>query len=226
MPGAFAPGDSNNNECIFLKSMIANLKPLLKPELKALMKHVDSQTTELLVAAKAVIETLAGHVCMLGISESVTGGTIASYLTLIDGCSKVLFASQVLYSILGKAIFCELPVNFIVEKGTVSEIILSKMLESMARRFFKAREEKDASGLSIAPRHFVSLATSGVAGDPIEGLPRGTVLVGISAYRDEKCIDKEIRQVQIEGGRWEIIAGATRAALALVIEKAALLRRA
>ncbi|MEX2684048.1 MAG: CinA family protein [Candidatus Sigynarchaeota archaeon] len=187
------------------------------------MKHVDAPIAELLVAAKTVIETLAGKECMLGISESVTGGTIASYLTRIDGCSNILFASQVLYSSLGKSSFCELPMKKIVEQGTVSKEIISEMLDCMARRFFKALEDPDATRLVIAPRHFVSLATCGVAGDPIEDLPRGTVLEGISLYRDGKCIENEIRHMQLEGNRWTIISGATRAALSLILEKASML---
>ncbi len=187
------------------------------------MEPVDISPAELIVTAKAVIETLAGLDCMLGVSESITGGTIASCLTRVDGCSKVLFASQVPYSTMGKASFCELPVSYIIEKGTVSEAIVSEMLDGMARRYFKARKDPGASILGSVPRHFVSLATSGVAGDPIEGLQRGTVLVGISVHRDGKCIEKDIRHVQLEGDRGQVISGATRIALALVLEKAALL---
>ncbi len=177
-----------------------------------------------LAAAKAVITTLSSRACMLGVSESVTGGTIASILTRVDGCSKVLFASQVPYSILGKASFCDLPVMEIAENGTVSEYMILQMLDCMARRFFKACADTGMAGLATAPRHFISIATCGVAGDSIEGLPRGTVLVGISLHREDgTCIDKEIRRHRFEGDRGEVIVATTRAALDLIVEKAALL---
>jgi nicotinamide-nucleotide amidase len=179
-----------------------------------------------LATAKAVITTLSNRDCMLGVSESVTGGTIASCLTRVDGCSKVLFASQVLYSILGKASFCELTVKKIAENGTVSEYIIMMMLDSMARRFLKARSDIGLPDSAFAPRHFMSLATCGVAGDSIEGLPRGTVLAGISLHREDgTCIEREIRRYQFEGDRGEIIVAASRTALALVLEKAALLKQ-
>ncbi len=177
--------------------------------------------------AKAVVTTLSSQDCMLGISESVTGGAIASCLTLVDGCSKVLFVSQVIYSILGKASFCDLPVMEIAENGTVSEYMILQMLDCMVRRFFKARTGTGMAGLAVTPRHFISLATSGVAGDSIEGLPRGTVMVGISLHREDgTCIEKEIRRFQFEGNRGEVIAAATKAALDLVLEKAAFLSQA
>jgi nicotinamide-nucleotide amidase len=187
------------------------------------MCHVDLNLAELLVTAKTVITTLSSQDCMLGISESVTGGAIASCLTRVDGCSKVLFASQVLYSTLGKASFCELPVNDITEKGTVSEFMIRKMLDCMARRFFKARLDPGIP----APSNFMSLATSGVAGDSIEGLPRGTVLVGISVHRDGgERVGRDIRRYFFEGDRGEIMLAATRSALALILEEAALLSSA
>jgi nicotinamide-nucleotide amidase len=191
------------------------------------MSPVDKPTAGLLAAAMDVITALSGRDCMLGVSESVTGGTIASYLTRVDGCSKVLFASQVLYSILGKASFCDLPVKTIAENGTVSEFIIIQMLDCMARRFFNARSGDSVLGTASAPRFFVSLATCGVAGDAIEGLPRGTVLTGISLHREDGTrFEKEIRQYQFEGDRGEIMLAASGAAFALVIEKAALLSRA
>ncbi len=188
------------------------------------MSPVDKLSADILATATAVITTLSSRDCMLGVSESVTGGTIASYLTRVDGCSKVLFASQVLYSILGKASFCDLPVMEIAENGTVSEYIILQMLDCMSRRFFKAHGDTGPSGLANAPRYFISLATSGVAGDSIEGLPRGTVLAGISLHRDDGTrIEKEIRRYRFEGDRGAVMVAATGAALDLVLEKAELL---
>ncbi|NMC03939.1 MAG: CinA family protein [Candidatus Lokiarchaeota archaeon] len=184
------------------------------------MNTRDIVSADLVTTAKAVITTLSGRNCMLGVSESVTGGTIASCLTRVNGCSQVLFASQVLYSILGKSSFCDESIKNIADKGTVSDYIILRMLDCMSNRFFTILSKNSA----VTPRFFVSLATCGVAGDPIEGLPRGTVLIGISLHRkDGTCFGRDIRRHVFDGDRGAIMLAATSTALLLVLEKAGLL---
>jgi nicotinamide-nucleotide amidase len=185
------------------------------------MNPLETSSASVTATAKHVIASLAERKCMLGVSESVTGGMIASYLARVDGCSKVLFASQVLYSIAGKASFCNVPASLIVEKGTVSEFIIHEMLDCMARRFFTIIADPGLASIACAPSFFVSLATCGVAGESIEGLPRGTVLAGISVYSisDCRCIDNTVHRWQFDGDRAGIMIAATSSALSLVLEK-------
>ena len=180
------------------------------------MKSPDNLSEELLAQSTRVVNGFTMHGCMLGLSESVTGGTIASFLARVDGCSKILFASQVLYSIPGKSSFLEVPIEEIEAKGTVSEFIIEKMNECMARRFFTVLPSMTGE----RPRSFISLATCGVAGSAIENLPRGTVIIGMDTYSipDENSNEivptgHEMEWFQFDGDRATIILQATRQAL-------------
>nr|MDO8114486.1 CinA family protein [Candidatus Sigynarchaeota archaeon] len=186
------------------------------------MNKFETLSHEILDTSARVVDVLARKKCMLGISESVTGGTIASFLTRIDGCSKVLFASQVLYSTLGKSSFCNIPLKDIEAVGTVSEAIIGEMMMSMAKRFFKVIGETNEGSIAL-PDHFISLATSGVAGASIEGLPRGTVIIGISRYRvagyEQGTIDavhRAIKTYHLAGDRIQVMLDAVKEGLILV----------
>jgi nicotinamide mononucleotide (NMN) deamidase PncC len=180
------------------------------------MKSPDTLLEELLALAMRVVNSFTMHGCMLGLSESVTGGTIASFLARVDGCSKILFASQVLYSIPGKSSFLDVPIEEIETNGTVSEFIIEKMNESMARRFFTALPRMTGE----RPRSFIALAICGVAGSAIENLPRGTVIIGMDTYSipDETTggivpTRHEVEWFEFDRDRATIILHATRQAL-------------
>ena len=180
------------------------------------MKSPDYLSEELLAQSTRVVNGFTLHGCMLGLSESITGGTIASFLARVDGCSKILFASQALYSIPGKSSFLDVPIEEIEDKGTVSEFIIEKMNECMARRFFTVLPSMAAA----RPRSFISLAICGVAGSAIENLPRGTVIIGMDTYSipDENSNEivptgHEMEWFQFDGDRATIILRASSQAL-------------
>ena len=180
------------------------------------MKTPECLPKELLAQSTRIVTGFTKHGCMLGLSESVTGGMIASFLSHVDGCSKILFASQVLYSIPGKSSFLDVSIEEIEANGTVSEFIIAKMNECMARRFIKTLP----SITGERPRSFISLAICGVAGNGIENLPRGTVIIGMDTYAlpDENIEEivparREMEWYQFEGDRAAIILRASSQAL-------------
>lgn len=184
------------------------------------MKSTNILSGELLASSARIIDSFTRHGCTLGLSESVTGGTIASCLARVDGCSKVLFASQVLYSIYGKSSFLELVPEKIEEEGTVSEFIINRMNDCMTQRFFKLQKQQGGEISENSPLSFIAIATCGVAGSAIENLRRGTVIIGMDVYIDVTGeIDiitpsrHEVEWFQFDGDRATIILEATRTAL-------------
>src|SRR5271157_995128 len=184
------------------------------------MKSTDVVSGDLLASSERIIDSFTRHGCMLGLSESVTGGTIASCLARVDGCSKILFASQVLYSIYGKSSFLELDAKKIEAAGTVSEFIIDAMNDCMARRFFDLQKQQGGEPPENEPRGFIALAICGVAGSAIENLPSGTVIIGMDVYNDitgeidmAKLARHQVEWFQFDGDRTRIILDATRTAL-------------
>ncbi|MFX0103015.1 MAG: CinA family protein [Candidatus Hodarchaeota archaeon] len=129
--------------------------------------------------AREIVKILKKENCLLGLSESITGGQISAFLTRIDGCSKVLFGSQVVYSPLAKSSLCKIPMDDIEKHGTVSEYTVNKMNASMADRVLSIMKEVRAKSHFDLPTYIITVATSGVAGDSIEGKPNGFVIIGI-----------------------------------------------
>jgi nicotinamide mononucleotide (NMN) deamidase PncC len=175
--------------------------------------------------SKDAVEYLTTTRTMLGISESVTGGNIAACLTGVSGCSKVLFASQVIYAMLGKSSFLDIPMATLEQEGTVSAFVINHMLDTMANRFFLAlNRERDAIGETL-PSHFISLATTGIAGDPIENKPTGFVLIGLTLYAiretesfEPDIVHHELHEFNFHGTRNEITMAATREAFSMIID--------
>ena len=175
--------------------------------------------------ASEIVRMLSEGNCLLGLSESITGGQISAFLTKIDGCSKVLFGSCVVYSHLGKASFSHIPLNTLEEKGTVSEFTVSEMNESMANRILSMLEEVSSKRGYELPSHVISVATSGVAGDPIEGKPRGFVYIGIKLDKIARSpvparteVFNLVSRFNFKGSREEIILQASLQSLELVTQ--------
>ncbi|MHA1682781.1 MAG: CinA family protein [Promethearchaeota archaeon] len=180
--------------------------------------------TNLKEKARLTVQRLTAKNCMLGMSESVTGGQIAAALTKIDGCSGVLFASQVIYSPLGKSIFCNIPLDQVMEVGTVSEEMVDYLVTCMHKKFIDALNEnrKNFAGTSF-PRFFISLAIVGVAAGSVEGKEKGHVILGLETRRIVKGnsfsgekINSSRKTHRIQGNRDEIIYRATAISLDLV----------
>lgn len=109
----------------------------------------------------------------LGSAESLTGGLFASTITGVPGASKVFKGSLVTYAIETKAALLGIDLSTIKEHGVVSSVVAFQMA-SLARKKLN-----------------VDLAVSftGNAGpDALDGLPVGTVFIGIATKSSTSVI--------------------------------------
>lgn len=166
--------------------------------------------------AKDIVRMLKKNRCLLGLSESITGGQISAFLTRVDGCSKVFFGSCVVYSPLSKASFSHIPLVKIGEVGTVSEYTVNEMNASMGDRIFSILQEISSSQSVNIPAHVISVSISGVAGEPIEKKPRGFVYIGIKVEKINRSpvfarteVSNHVSQFNFKGSRDSIILQAS-----------------
>lgn len=177
--------------------------------------------------------------CMIGTSESVTGGEIASSLTKVNGCSSVLFGSQVVYSPMAKAAFCNQPITKVLEAGTVSREIMDILLDCMGRRFFDQIIADDGylRETSQIPSTFISVGTVGVAGKKVEDKETGFVITALRSWDVAKVRDALVQSAKapnstplldqdhdiikahsLDGTRREIILQATSLVLDTILD--------
>jgi PncC family amidohydrolase len=151
---------------------------------------------EIKALAFEVVETLKSVNMRLGLAESMTGGLIGHLITNIDGASRVFLGGHVVYSAEAKCVMLNIPMSDIHEVGTISEEVTKMMLDRM----------------SDLPTD-INLAITGIAGKPIEGLPRGTVFIGTNC-----CGNLTVKKFQFEGTREEIKQEAAKQALQLILD--------
>ena len=114
--------------------------------------------------AKVTVDLLLQNGQTVTAAESLTAGLFQSTLGEIAGASKIFKGGFVTYSQETKENFLGISHELLEEHGTVSEACAKEMAE-------KARQlAKSNYGLSF----------TGVAGDPIEGQPTGTVWIGLA----------------------------------------------
>jgi PncC family amidohydrolase len=150
---------------------------------------------QLEILAKQLISTLIKTNLRLAITETMTGGLISHLITNCDGASRVLAADLVLYSAEAKSSVLNIPIQDIMEEGTISENMVQRMLESMDK--FPAD---------------VFLASTGIAGREIEGVPRGTAYIGMNC-----CGKIAVKKFTFEGTREEIKTLTAKEALNMAI---------
>jgi PncC family amidohydrolase len=132
----------------------------------------------------------------LGAMESCTGGLVASTLTDIPK-SGYLLGGLICYDTHFK-IACGVPPSIIERHGVVSAATAQEMAKAAAE-FFQAD---------------FGIATTGVAGpDPEDGIPAGTVHVGVFG----RARGAHSRLIRIDGTRSQVKQEAVRAALELLI---------
>jgi PncC family amidohydrolase len=146
--------------------------------------------------ATEVVESLKAAGLRLGLAESMTGGLIGHYITNVDGASRVFLGGHVVYSAEAKSVMLDIPMQDIHEVGTISEEVTKMMLDQM----------------SELPTD-VNLAITGIAGQAVEGSPRGTVFIGTNC-----CGNMSIKKFLFEGTREEIKEQAAVQALKLILE--------
>lgn len=144
---------------------------LLKTEIDRLHGELTARFPENLVAdadvspAEALIQGLRRRGFTVATAESCTGGTVASRITAVAGCSDVMKGGVVAYSNDVKSRLLGVPEELIAAHGAVSEPVARAMAEGVCR----------ATGATC------SVATTGIAG-PSGGTPEkpvGTVWLGI-----------------------------------------------
>ena len=151
---------------------------------------------ELNSLAQDVVTTYTNLRLSLGLSESMTGGLIGHLITNIDGASRIFGGSLVVYTAAAKHQVLDIPMDYIMNEGTVSR----KMVEIMLKRMNRYAID-------------VVLAITGVAGSEIEGLKRGTVFIGTSCLGNVK-----IEEHHFEGTREEIKLKAAQKSLLLLLQ--------
>jgi len=151
---------------------------------------------EIKALATEVVESLKAANLRLGLAESMTGGLIGHLITNIDGASRVFLGGHVVYSAEAKSVMLGIPMEDIHSLGTISEDITKMMLNQMAE----------------LPTD-INLAITGIAGHPIEGLPRGTVFIGMNC-----CGNISVKKFHYEGTREEIKQQAAVQSLKLILE--------
>lgn len=143
-----------------------------------------------------VVESLKTANLRLGLAESMTGGLIGHLITNVDGASRVFLGGHIVYSAEAKCVMLNIPMEDIHEVGSISEEITKMMLNQMAE----------------LPTD-INLAVTGVAGQSVEGLPRGTVFIGTNC-----CGNVTVKKFQFDGTREEIKEQAAIQALQLILE--------
>jgi nicotinamide-nucleotide amidase len=134
-----------------------------------------------------ILEILTQRGETICVSESLTGGGLAQALSSLPGSSQVFRGSVTAYQVDIKNSVLNVPLELIVEMGTVSEEVAVSMAAGV----------KDLMGSTW------SISTTGVAGPgPVDGVPAGTVWVAI-----EGPISQTL-QLELSGTR-EIVRNAT-----------------
>lgn len=151
---------------------------------------------ELKALATEVVESLKAANLRLGLAESMTGGLIGHLITNVDGASRVFLGGLIVYSAEAKCIMLNIPMEDIHRVGTISEEVSKMMLDQMAE----------------LPTD-INLALTGIAGQSVEGLPRGTVFIGMNC-----CGNFSIKKYQFEGTREEIKEQAAIQSLKNILE--------
>lgn len=148
-------------------------------------------------AAEIVLAACRRHGYTLGTAESCTGGTIASRVTAVAGCSDVFAGSVVSYANSVKTAVLGVSAADIEALGAVSREVVEQMAAGALR----------ALGCDCA------VATSGIAGPggAVEGKPVGTVWIAAATPEGIQS-----RLLHLPGNRARVIDRASTEALMLL----------
>lgn len=144
--------------------------------------------------ADEIIKVLRERHQTLAVAESVTGGSLASALTEVEGASHCFLGGVVAYSELSKVRELDVAQRLIDEHGVYSEEVAGAMATGVASRF----------GSDWA------IATTGVAGPGAsKGVAPGSVWVAFFGPNRSESL-----YLELPGVRASIRAGAVESALA------------
>ncbi|MDE6498264.1 MAG: CinA family nicotinamide mononucleotide deamidase-related protein [Muribaculaceae bacterium] len=186
--------DGRGTDKAALESQMEHAVAQLKAAIGANLRY-DGDAT----AAQIAIEACRRAGLTMGSAESCTGGTIASRITAVAGCSDVFLGTVVSYSNAVKQNLLDVGASTLEEHGAVSREVVTQMACG-ARR---------ALGCDCA------VATSGIAG-PGGGTPQKPVgTVWIAAATPERVVTRELN---LPGNRARVIDRAATEALLLLVE--------
>lgn len=138
----------------------------------------------------------------MGIAESLTGGEVASTIVSVPGASDVLLGGIVAYATELKHRLLGVDAQLLEEHGAVHPEVARQMAVGV-------RSAVSVGGVAAS----VGISTTGVAGpDAADGMPVGTVYVGVSAPGVDAAYP-----FTFVGSRAEIRAQATDAAIEAAI---------
>ena len=128
-------------------------------------------------SAAAVLALLRARGETVATAESLTGGRLAALLTSVPGSSETFVGGVVAYATELKTSLLEVPPELVEQHGVVSAECARAMAEG-ARR---------VTGATYA------VSTTGVAGPgPQDGIPAGTVYVGVSGPATTTAVALEL----------------------------------
>lgn len=155
-------------------------------------------------AAAGALAALAGRGETLAVAESLTGGLLAAALVDVAGASAVFRGGLVVYAMDLKHRLAGVPQALLAARGPVDPDVALAL----------------AAGVRRACLADWGLATTGVAGpDPQGGAAVGTVYVACDGPR------RAVRTLRLPGDRTAVRRAAVAAALDLLAEELAAVRR-
>jgi nicotinamide-nucleotide amidase len=158
--------------------------------------------------AAALASDIAAETIRLGIgiavAESLTGGDVVSAFVSVPGASTTLRGGIVAYDTRIKRSVLGVDADLLDREGAVDPEVARQMAA-------RVREVLAIDGVPAG----LGIATTGVAGpDPQDGRPVGLVYVAVS-----DALGDVVQEHRFSGGRVEIRASATEAALALAASR-------
>jgi nicotinamide-nucleotide amidase len=157
-------------------------------------------------APAEIVRLLTASHRTVAIAESLTGGRVIAALVDVPGASAVVRGGVVAYATPLKQSLLGVDAQLLAERGPVDPEVARQMADGARRA--AAVEGRAAD---------VGIATTGVAGPgPQDDAPVG--LVFIAVVDDAGA---QVRELTLSGDREAIRAGATRAVLALLLERLA-----
>lgn len=148
--------------------------------------------------AAGVVHALSERGETLAVVESLTGGLLSSTIVEISGASSVYRGALVVYATDLKSSLADVPADLLADRGPVDPDVAVALAEGGRKR----------CGADWC------LATTGVAGPESQGgKPVGMVFVAVAGPPGS-----DVRELDLDGGRDAVRAGAVTAALRLLIE--------
>lgn len=180
------------------KALLSSLSARLHEELVAMLGDAVVATADL-TPAQIVVSMLIKRGLSVAVAESCTGGTIASMITSVAGCSQVMKGGVVAYSNEVKARVLGVSESTLAANGAVSEPVVREMLRGVQRVM-------DAD---------VAIATSGIAGPggAVPGKPVGTVVIGVAIKENI-----QVATCHFPGSRASVVERASVKALLALIQ--------